>query len=152
MSKEVYSIDDQNKFNVGMAVGHMCGHNGIFAKEAKDWTYDVEFAGLAKVIYDKANGDYSTNNLKMLIKAYFSGNYTRNGLCRDDLPHLEDWETDDKYRDYMDFWYGTECGDFYGFANKKSLAKANRIMGKFMDQMHYGFVHEVIEDLDGIYT
>ena len=47
--------------------------------------------------------------------------------------------------DYQDFWYGVECGSYFGLPNKESLRKSNEAMELFMNQMKYGFVHEVIE-------
>ena len=39
----------------------------------------------------------------------------------------------------------TKKVDYFGLPNEESLKKSDEAMRLFMDQMQYGFVHEVIE-------
>lgn len=137
MSKEVYSIENQEKFNVAMVVGYLVGlHSGTkYENEVREWTYDVELANLALAIYNRVKGKgYSNEQIANEIEIYFTNEH---GVER--LPNAE------KNEDYQDFWYGVECGDYFGMPDEESLYKANETMKLFMDQMQYGFVHEVIE-------
>lgn len=137
MSKEVYSIENQEKFNVAMVVGHATSmHSDInHEKEVLDWTYDVELANLALFIYEKVKDkNLSNEEVLSVVHNYFANDYDVNRL-----PSAENNE------DYQDFWYGVECGSYFGLPNEESLRKSNQAMELFMNQMKYGFVHEVIE-------
>ena len=137
MSKEVYSIENQEKFNVAMIIGHVVGlHNGTkYEEEVREWTYDTELANLALEIYNrvKAKG-YSNEEIINVVDDYFAHNHNVN-----ELSNAEEDE------DYQDFWYGVECGDYFGLPNEESSKKSDEAMRLFMGQMQYGFVHEVIE-------
>lgn len=137
MSKEVYSIDNQEKFNVAMIVGYATSmHSNInHEKEVLDWTYDVELANLALLIYEKVkNKNLSNEEILSAVHDYFANDY--------DVDKLPSAENDEGYQD---FWYGVECGSYFGLPNEESLMKSNTVMELFMNQMKYGFVHEVIE-------
>ena len=137
MSKEVYSIENQEKFNVAMVVGHVTSLRGNtqHKEEIADWTYDVELANLALFIYEKVkNKNLSNEEVLSVVHDYFANDYDV-----DKLPSAE------KDEDYQDFWYGVECGSYFGLPNEESLRKSNTAMELFMNQMKYGFVHEVIE-------
>ena len=137
MSKQVYSIENQEKFNVAMIVGHIAGlHSGTkYEEEVREWTYDNELANLSLDIYNRVKGKgYSNEEIINEIDDYFT-----HGHNVDELPNAEDDE------DYQDFWYGVECGDYFGLPNEEPLKKSDEAMRLFMDQMQYGFVHEVIE-------
>lgn len=137
MSKEVYSIDNQEKFNVAMIVGYATSmHNNInHEKEVLNWTYDVELANLALLIYEKVkNKNLSNEEVLSVVHDYFANDY--------DVDKLPSAENDE---DYQDFWYGVECGSYFGLPNEESLKKSDETMRLFMDQMQYGFVHEIIE-------
>ena len=137
MSKEVYSIDNQEKFNVAMIVGYATSmHSNInHKKEVLDWTYDVELTNLALLIYENVkNKNLSNEEVLSVVHDYFANDY--------DVDKLPSAENDE---DYQDFWYGVECGDYFGLPNEESLKKSDEAMRLFMDQMQYGFVHEVIE-------
>lgn len=137
MSKEVYSIENQEKFNVAMIVGHVTSLRGDtqYKEEITDWTYDVELANLALAIYNRVKDKgFSNEEIVSVVNDYFT-----NPHDVDRLPNAEDDE------DYQDFWYGVECGDYFGLPNEESLRKSNEAMELFMNQMKYGFVHEVIE-------
>lgn len=137
MSKQVYSIENQEKFNVAMVVGHVTSLRGNtqHKEEIADWTYDVELANLALDIYNKVKDKgFSNEEIVSVVNDYFT-----NPHDVDKLPNAEDDE------DYQDFWYGVECGDYFGLPNEESLKKSNEAMELFMNQMQYGFVHEVIE-------
>ena len=137
MSKEVYSIDNQEKFNVAMIVGYATSmHSNInHEKEVLDWTYDVELTNLALLIYEKVkNKNLSNEEVLSVVHDYFANDY--------DVDKLPSAENDE---DYQDFWYGVECGSYFGLPNEESLRKSNTAMELFMNQMKYGFVHEVIE-------
>lgn len=137
MSKEVYSIENQEKFNVAMVVGHVTSLSGNtqYKEEIADWTYDVELANLALAIYNRVKDKgFSNEEIVSVVNDYFT-----NPHDVDRLPNAEDDE------DYQDFWYGVECGSYFGLPNEVSLRKSNEAMELFMNQMKYGFVHEVIE-------
>ena len=137
MSKEVYSIDNQEKFNVAMIVGYATSMNSNInhEKEVLDWTYDVELSNLALLIYEKVkNKNLSNEEVLSVVHDYFANDY--------DVDKLPSAENDE---DYQDFWYGVECGDYFGLPNEESLKQSDKAMRLFMDQMQYGFVHEVIE-------
>jgi hypothetical protein len=137
MSKQVYSIENQEKFNVAMVVGHITSLRGNtqHKEEIADWTYDVELANLALDIYNKVKDKgFSNEEIVSVVNDYFT-----NPHDVDKLPNAEDDE------DYQDFWYGVECGDYFGLPNEESLRKSNEAMELFMNQMQYWFVHEVIE-------
>ena len=137
MSKEVYSIDNQEKFNVAMIVGYATSmHSNInHEKEVLDWTYDVELTNLALLIYEKVkNKNLSNEEVLSVVHDYFANDY--------DVDKLPSAENDE---DYQDFWYRVECGSYFGLPNEESLRKSNTAMELFMNQMKYGFVHEVIE-------
>lgn len=142
MSKEVYSIENQEKFNIAMAVGFIAGRRfARFCKLVEGWTYDVEYANLALAVYNEVKGKECDEN--MLRTATFN-HFTAEGILKG-LPNAEEDE------DYQDFWYGTECGDYFGMPTPVSLKKADEAMRAFMDQMKYGYVHEVIEANDLAY-
>lgn len=137
MSKEVYSIENQEKFNVGMVVGYVLGtfKGTIHEKEIEDWTYDVEISNLACAIYNRVkNKGCSNQQIVEEVNSYFSNEHDVNRL-----PNAE------KDEEYQDFWYGAECGNYFGLPTKESLEKSNKAMELFMEQMKFGFVHEVIE-------
>ena len=137
MSKQVYSIENQEKFNVAMVVGHVTSLRGNtqHKEEIADWTYDVELANLALDIYNKVKDKgFSNEEIVSVVNYYFANDY--------DVDKLPSAENDE---DYQDFWYGVECGSYFGLPNEESLRKSNTAMELFMNQMKYGFVHEVIE-------
>lgn len=137
MSKEVYSIENQEKFNVAMVVGYVTNlrRDTQYKEEIADWTYDVELANLALAIYNRVKDKgFSNEEIVSVVNDYFTNLHDI-----DRLPNAEDDE------DYQDFWYGVECGSYFGLPNEESLRKSNTAMELFMSQMKYGFVHEVIE-------
>lgn len=137
MSKEVYSIENQEKFNVAMVVGHITSlrSDTRFKDEVADWTYDVELANLALAIYNRVKDKgFSNEEIISVVNDYFTNPH--------DVDRLPSAENDE---DYQDFWYGVECGSYFGLPNEESLRKSNKAMELFMNQMKYGFVHEVIE-------
>jgi hypothetical protein len=137
MSKQVYSIENQEKFNVAMVVGHVTSLRGNtqHKEEIADWTYDVELANLALDIYNKVKDKgFSNEEIVSVVNDYFTNPH--------DVDKLSNAEDDE---DYQDFWYGVECGSYFGLPNEESLRKSNTAMELFMNQMKYGFVHEVIE-------
>ena len=137
MSKEVYSIENQEKFNVAMVVGHATSLRGDtqYKEEIADWTYDVELANLALAIYNRVKDKgFSNEEIVSVVNDYFTNPH--------DVDRLPSAENDE---DYQDFWYGVECGSYFGLPNEESLRKSNEAMELFMNQMKYGFVHEIIE-------
>lgn len=137
MSKEVYSIENQEKFNVAMIVGYVTSLRGgtQYKEEVADWTYDVELANLALVIYNRVKDKgLSNEEIVSVVNDYFTNPH--------DVDRLPNAENDE---DYQDFWYGVECGSYFGLPNEDSLRKSNKAMELFMNQMKYGFVHEIIE-------
>lgn len=137
MSKEVYSIENQEKFNVAMVVGHVTSLRGEtqHKEEIADWTYDIELANLALAIYNRVKDKgFSNEEIVSVVNDYFTNPH--------DVDRLPSAENDE---DYQDFWYGVECGSYFGLPNEESLRKSNEAMELFMNQMKYGFVHEVIE-------
>ena len=136
MSKQVYSIDSQEKFNLAMVVGDTVGsvkERSKYESNVQDWTYDIEFSDLAYTIYDLLKDTIYTNiDIITKIEEYFNEPF-----------HLKSAENDE---DYQDFWYGVECGDFFGLPTEENLELCNRTMKIFMDNMKYGFVHEVIQE------
>ena len=137
MSKEVYSIENQEKFNVSMVVGHVTSLRGEtqHKEEIADWTYDIELANLALAIYNRVKDKgFSNEEIVSVVNDYFTNPH--------DVDRLPSAENDE---DYQDFWYGVECGSYFGLPNEESLRKSNEAMELFMNQMKYGFVHEVIE-------
>lgn len=137
MSKEVYSIENQEKFNVAMVVGHITSlrSDTRFKDEVADWTYDVELANLALAIYNRVKDKgFSNEEIISVVNDYFTNPH--------DVDRFPSAENDE---DYQDFWYGVECGSYFGLPNEESLRKSNKAMELFMNQMKYGFVHEVIE-------
>lgn len=139
MSKEVYSIENQEKFNVAMIVGHILGlHSGTdYENIVENWTYDVELADFSLYIYESVKETkFSNDDVVQLIKNCMDKGFDVESLP---YPYAENDEN------YCDFWYGVECGDFFGLPNKDSLKKADKAMRLFMEQIQYGFVHEVIQ-------
>ena len=137
MSKEVYSIENQEKFNVAMIVGHVTSLRGEtqHKEEIADWTYDIELANLALAIYNRVKDKgFSNEEIVSVVNDYLTTPH--------DVDRLPSAENDE---DYQDFWYGVECGSYFGLPNEESLRKSNEAMELFMNQMQYGFVHEVIE-------
>ena len=137
MSKEVYSIENQEKFNVAMVVGHVTSLRGEtqHKEEIADWTYDIELANLALAIYNRVKDKgFSNEEIVSVVNDYFTNPH--------DVDRLPSAENDE---DYQDFWYGVECGSYFGLPNEESLRKSNEAMELFMNQMKYGFVHEIIE-------
>ena len=137
MSKEVYSIENQEKFNVAMVVGHVTSLRGEtqHKEEIADWTYDIELANLALAIYNRVKDKgFSNEEIVSVVNDYFTNPH--------DVDRLPSAENDE---DYQYFWYGVECGSYFGLPNEESLRKSNEAMELFMNQMKYGFVHEVIE-------
>ena len=137
MSKEVYSIENKEKFNVAMVVGHVTSLRGEtqHKEEIADWTYDIELANLALAIYNRVKDKgFSNEEIVSVVNDYFTNPH--------DVDRLPSAENDE---DYQDFWYGVECGSYFGLPNEESLRKSNEAMELFMNQMKYGFVHEVIE-------
>ena len=70
MSKEVYSIENQEKFNVAMVVGHVTSLRGEtqHKEEIADWTYDIELANLALAIYNRVKDKGFSNEARAFIK------------------------------------------------------------------------------------
>lgn len=141
MSKQVYSIDNMEKFNVAMVVGSVTGAHKNNYKETENWCYDTEMADLSLEIYNSVKGKSCSNaEIAEVVKSWF------NNPLHDvsSLPNAEDDE------DYQDFWYGVEFGDFLGYPSVETYKIANKVMKIFMDQMKYGFVHEVLVNEMGL--
>ena len=152
MSKEVYSIENQEKFNVAMIVGHVTSLvNGTkHEKLVENWTFDMELTALSMAVYDIVNGkNYSNDEICAIVDELLSTGFDPKDRCnaitenmQKEVEYVEDRE------DYQDFWYGVECGSYFGLPEKSTLEKCDKVMRIFMDNMRYGFVHEVIMDME----
>lgn len=141
MSKYVYSIDNQEMFNVAMCVGFTAGHKGKYFDKTERWNYDIEFIELSVYVYEKVKGtDYDNETCCKIASDWIESDGDKANL-----PKFDNEKYDDN--DYQDFWYGTECGAYFGVPNEISLAKANETMIYFMNDAHYGYVNEVIKHL-----
>ena len=120
MSKEVYSIDNQEKFNVAMIVGYATSlHSNInHEKEVLDWTYDVELSNIALLIYEKVkNKNLSNEEVLSVVHDYFAND------C--DVDRLPSAENDEDYQESC----GKSGGAVVGIFADDDLRTAGELYG-----------------------
>ena len=149
MSK-VYNIENQEKFNVAMIVGHVTSLiNGTkHEKQVENWTFDVELTALAMMVYDRVNGKNHTNEeVCKVVDDILTNGFDHESARKMIIEKKANAEFLEDLEDYQDFWYGVECGSYYGLPTEESLSKCNKAMFHYADNLKYGFVHEAIEAL-----
>lgn len=141
MSKDVYSIDNQKAFELGMRVGKL-----FMEKYDRDpywnWSASGECLDVTYEVWKRTHGDGDIENVLDSVMAM-------------DIELLEVGDkmdvneySDEENRLSQDLYYGFISGEHIGNPTKENLEICNKAMMYFMNHINIGFLQDVYNDCD----